>query len=197
MEEIKRILPPPNLPGAHQIENAGAALATLMLLRDILPVTEDAIAAGLRKINWPGRLERLDSTKRVKPYNLPPGWELWYDGGHNDSAGRVLAEQAKEWQAQDGKMLHLVLGMKADKDPAAFINPLLPFIKTLTFIDVSGVGGCIGERDIAPLLQDRPAPELLHAANARAAIDALSRNAAHEPSRILVCGSLYLAEQVY
>ncbi len=195
--EVESPLPKPSLPGAHQIENAGAALATLTLLKDTLPVTEEAIAAGLRKIEWPGRLERLDGAKNIKPYNLPPGWELWYDGGHNDSAGRVLAEQAKEWQTQDGKMLHLVLGMKTDKDPAAFITPLLPFIKTITLIDVSGVGDCIRIRDIAPLLQSRPTPELLHAVNARAAIDALLRHVPHEPSRILVCGSLYLAEQVY
>ena len=52
-----------------------------------------AIAAGLRQIDWPARLQRL--TRGPLAETLPPGWELWLDGGHNPGAGQVLAEAAR------------------------------------------------------------------------------------------------------
>ena len=41
---------------------------------------------GLRRIDWPARLQRL--TRGPLAETLPPGWELWLDGGHNPGAGR-------------------------------------------------------------------------------------------------------------
>ena len=77
-------LPLPSLAGAHQIANAGTALACLEQLSgfDLPPA---AIAAGLRQIEWPARLQRL--SHGPLPAMLPPGWELWLDGGHNPAAG--------------------------------------------------------------------------------------------------------------
>ena len=85
-------LPLPSLPGAHQIANAGIALACMEQL-DGFSLPETAIAAGLRRIDWPARLQRLTSGPLVE--TLPSGWELWLDGGHNPVAGQVLAEAAR------------------------------------------------------------------------------------------------------
>ena len=84
-------LPLPSLPGAHQIVNAGIALACLERL-DGFSLPETALAAGLRHIDWPARLQRL--TRGPLAETLPSGWELWLDGGHNPGAGQVLAEAA-------------------------------------------------------------------------------------------------------
>ena len=48
-------LPLPNLPGAHQIDNAGAALAALRHLG----ATEDACRAAMENVFWPARMQRL------------------------------------------------------------------------------------------------------------------------------------------
>src|SRR6185312_12992442 len=51
-------LPLPSLPGVHQIANAGIAIACLEHLSGaVLPQT--AIAEGLRRVDWPARLQRL------------------------------------------------------------------------------------------------------------------------------------------
>ena len=48
---------------------------------------------GLAQVEWPARLQRL--TRGPLAERLPPGWELWLDGGHNESAGAALADFAR------------------------------------------------------------------------------------------------------
>lgn len=98
---VHDLLPRPNLLGVHQIENAGAALATLETIKGQFPVSLENRAKGLTNIRWPGRLERITSGPLATL--LHGDWELWVDGGHNDSAGQALGAQAQNWQAQDGK----------------------------------------------------------------------------------------------
>ena len=88
-------LPMPSLPGAHQIANAGLAIACLEQLRS-LSLPPEAIAAGLRRIEWPARLQRLTRGPLVEL--MPPGWELWLDGAHNQAGGEALAAMAESWQ---------------------------------------------------------------------------------------------------
>jgi dihydrofolate synthase/folylpolyglutamate synthase len=88
-------LPLPSLPGAHQLANAGTAIACLeQLAGGSLSAT--AIADGLRHIDWPARLQRLQRGPLVEI--LPRGWELWLDGGHNPAAGEVLGAAAAGWR---------------------------------------------------------------------------------------------------
>ena len=51
-------LPLPSLAGAHQIANAGTAIACLEQLAG-LDIGRETIAQGLRQIDWPARLQRL------------------------------------------------------------------------------------------------------------------------------------------
>src|SRR5262249_30234496 len=80
----ERRLPLPALPGAHQVSNAGAALACLPLLQGFR-IDASAQTRGMTEVEWPARLQRL--TKGPLARSLPAGWELWLDGGHNESAG--------------------------------------------------------------------------------------------------------------
>jgi dihydrofolate synthase/folylpolyglutamate synthase len=50
--------PAPNLFGAHQIWNAGAALAVIKSVQDKLKISDAAIATGLTSIYWPGRMQQ-------------------------------------------------------------------------------------------------------------------------------------------
>jgi len=99
-----RGLPPLALAGAHQRRNA--ALARRALER--MGVGEAAIAAGLGGVKWPGRMERLSPTVIV-------------DAAHNEEGARALAaawpDGEDEWT--------LVLGVVADKDARAIVQPLV------------------------------------------------------------------------
>ncbi len=104
-------LPAPSLPGAHQIDNAGIAIAALRA--SSLALAGRAYGAGVASAQWPARLQRL--TGRLAAA-LPEGWELWLDGGHNPGAGLVLAEHLAGWSDRPA---HLIIGMKQAKDSAA------------------------------------------------------------------------------
>lgn len=79
-------LPPPALPGGHQFGNAAAALAALQAVSDRLPVTAEAVAAGLAQVRLPGRLQRLPG---------PVEWVL--DVAHNRDSVACLVRTLEAW----------------------------------------------------------------------------------------------------
>ncbi|GJL85617.1 MAG: bifunctional folylpolyglutamate synthase/dihydrofolate synthase [Micavibrio sp.] len=191
-------LPLPNLEGAYQIDNAGAALAALKIIENTHPLTPSAPPLGLGKITWGARLQHFSVQDLKKAsFDLPEGWELWLDGGHNDRAGYALSQQAALWEQKDDKPLHIVLGMKTDKNPAAFLTPLLPYVESLSLVDIGGVGGSLKTTDICPFLKKYHISAFYEAGNVREAVRHIVQNNERSFARILVCGSLYLAEQVY
>ena len=124
-------LPLPSLPGAHQIANAGTAIACLECLPAAV-VAPAALAEGLRRIEWPARLQRLTRGPLV---DMMPGWELWLDGGHIPSAGEVLGAAVAGWR---DRPLHLVVGMLNTKDSAGFLAPLAPHVQSLEAVTIPG-----------------------------------------------------------
>lgn len=163
-------LPPPTLPGQHQMHNAALAVAMLRH-QDAVVVSPDAMAQGIRAATWPARLQRLS------PGPLTGGREVWLDGGHNPSAGEALQRHFA------GKPVHLIIGMLANKDPAAIIEPLAKEISSLTAV---------------------PVPE--HEHHETAAYGRRAQSAADVPAAlaalpedgvpVLIAGSLYLAGEV-
>lgn len=188
-------LPAPNLTGAHQIANAGTALAALHLMQGITPVTPEAMAKGLRHVYWPARLEKLDP-QPFRNTGLTEEWELWYDGGHNDSAGLALAAQAAAWTEGGDKDLHIILGMKADKDPQAFLTPLLPFARSLTVTHVNDIGPCITADQVGSFTQHLALHFFGQHNDLASAIRNITSVYPDQGGRILICGSLYLAEKI-
>lgn len=188
--------PAPNLLGPHQFWNAGAAIAALKS-QPHLVIPEAAISAGLQQAVWPGRLERI--TRGRVAASLPAGWELWYDGAHNDSCGEVLAQQAAEWaQVEPRHPLHVVTAMLRSKDPAVCLGPVLPYACSLsTFSFANGpydqTGPVFGPEDLADVLRNsytdvRSYPSLA------AAVSALTGR--HPAGRILVTGTLYAYKEL-
>jgi dihydrofolate synthase / folylpolyglutamate synthase len=180
-------LPPPSLPGAHQIANAGTAIACLEQLEDF-PLPPEAIASGLRRIEWPARLQRLTCGPLVEL--MPPGWELWLDGGHNPGAGAVLAEFVAGWH---DRPVFLVVGMLNTKDSAGFLGSLAPHAQALAAVTIPG--------EQNPLPAEAIATAAFSAglvASTAASVDAAIGNFSSRPSpgRILICGSLHLAGKV-
>ncbi|MEL7691309.1 folylpolyglutamate synthase/dihydrofolate synthase family protein [Citromicrobium bathyomarinum] len=118
-------MPLPALPGVHQAENATLAIAMLRH-QDRVSVSRDAMAQGLRTANWPARLQRLPASP------LTGAREVWVDGGHNPSAGEALARHFA------GQRFHLILGMLANKDRRALVDPLADSIASITAVPVPG-----------------------------------------------------------
>jgi dihydrofolate synthase / folylpolyglutamate synthase len=177
-------LPRPSLPGLHQIANAGIALACLEELEGFL-LSEAAIAAGLRRIDWPARMQRL--TRGPLAETLPPGWELWLDGGHNPGAGQVLAAAARGWR---DRPLYVVLGMLNTKDAGGFLVPLAPHAQALYALTIPGEENALAASRIAETARALgiTADET---GSAEAALRAVTRR--EGPARVLICGSLHLA----
>ena len=171
------ILPAPGLIGAHQVENAAIAIAALRQSGLDVP---DAAYGGIAHAEWPARMQRLHHLAA----ELPAGWELWLDGGHNPGAGLVLAEQARRWA---DRPLHLVVGMKQSKDAAEFLRPLLPLVTSITAVSEPGQHLALPVEAIIAASGGvaRPGPTVA------AALAGLPRGGT--PARVLICGSLYLA----
>jgi dihydrofolate synthase/folylpolyglutamate synthase len=173
-------LPQASLPGVHQIENAGLAIAALRASG--LPLPTQAYA-GVAEAVWPARLQRLQGSLAAL---LPPGFELWLDGGHNEGAGLILAEQMRAW---NDLPVHLIVGMKQGKNAAAFLHPLLPLAASVWAVREPGQHLAVDVDFIAQAScgAARPGPDVA---------GALRQLASHSPGRILICGSLYLAGEV-
>ena len=178
-------LPLPSLIGAHQIINAGTAIACLERLRGFA-IGPEAIAAGLRHIDWPARLQRLTRGALVDEL---PGWEVWLDGGHNPLAGEVLAAVAAGWR---DRPLFLVVGMMNTKDAAGFLAPLAPYAEMLVAVTIPGEKNAL------------PADALVAAARSvgiaahreDSIVSAIRDLARRGSGRALICGSLYFAGRV-
>ena len=185
ISDEKISLPHPGLIGPHQIMNCGAALAALHMIPGIVTPDLDAMRQGVRHAHWPGRLQQV-APKGYQEY------DIYFDGGHNDSAGQALADQAALWQAQDGRPLYMIAGIKADKDAAAFFAPLSPYINDLIHVPVPGVGPCLSATDMTAAAHI----DGVKTADSIAQALAMIKTAHPGPARILICGSLYLAEQI-
>ncbi len=177
-------LPLPVLPGRHQIDNAALAVATLDRL-DAFPLSEAQLRRGLQQIDWPARLQRLTRGPLVSL--LPPGAELWLDGGHNEAAGKVLADWAADTA---GRPLDLVVGMLSTKEPERFLAPLAPHARRLRAIAIpreplSLTAEAVAEAGRRAGFKDVKACE--------SASEAIRDLAQQDAARVLISGSLYLA----
>ena len=178
-------LPLPILPGLHQIQNAGIALAALRHLG----CDEAACTAGLTQAVWPARMQRL----RIGPLaNLAnaSGAELWLDGGHNPAAGAALALVLRSLPKRP---THMICGMLNTKDVDGYLAPLAEVAISLTGVSIPG------EANTLPA--DQTAQAARHVGLAGRAADtvteALQAILADDPhARVLICGSLYLAGAV-
>ena len=164
-------LPLPMLPGAHQAANAALAVAMLRHQEQV-HVSPEAMAAGIRAARWPARLQALGKGPLTA---LVPDHSVWLDGGHNPDAGQAIS------RFFDGQRLHLILGMLANKNPRALVEPLQDRIASLRIVEVPGHESHSAQVFGAPA-----------AANVEEALRALPADGLP----VLIAGSLYLAGDV-
>jgi dihydrofolate synthase / folylpolyglutamate synthase len=186
-EDVLLDLPMPALPGPHQIANAGNAIAVLRALKDER-ITEDHIAAGLRTVSWPARLQHLRGG--ALSGLLPQASELWLDGGHNADAGVALAEALK---AMPKKPLVVIWGMLNTKDATQFFRPLAKLADYVVTLAIPDEINAIPAALLANTVNALGTP----ASVAESIVNAVRQASSLRPAaRILICGSLYLAGHV-
>lgn len=99
-----------NLRGPYQYKNAACALAALEA--SDLKIPQKAIEAGLKNVDWPGRVEVV----RKSPLII-------LDAAHNPDGALALAAALREFRY---RRLFLVLGIMADKDIGGILKKLVP-----------------------------------------------------------------------
>lgn len=174
----------PALAGAHQVANAGTAIACIENLPGFV-LSEQQMEAGLTSVRWPARLQRLAEGSLAAL--LPPSAELWLDGGHNEGAGRELAL----WIRQQAKKVHLVCGMQTTKDVSAFLTPMAPYVSSLVGVAIEGSEQSRQAADISASAREAGIKSMF-AYNIKNAIEHIVKNNDNDII-ILVCGSLLLA----
>jgi dihydrofolate synthase/folylpolyglutamate synthase len=181
-------LPQPALAGRHQWMNAATAL-TLLDVGGDFKIDDDAVRRGIASVEWPGRLQRLKHGPLVDL--LPPGWELWLDGAHNDSGAEALAAQTAAWR---DRLLDLIVGIRGDRIPAEILGPLAPDVARLRSVVTPGDPVSIPADTLAAAARDCGIRDAEPMASLAAAVESLID--APGPRRILICGSLYLVGAV-
>jgi len=176
-------LPRPALPGAHQVSNAGMAIAALRTSG----FGEAAYEAAMTRVEWPARMQRL----RIGPLVEAAGEaELWLDGGHNPAAGVALTDLLCTLPSRP---THLICGMLKTKDADGYLRPLAGAVESLVAVPVPGEDNTLPAEAMA-----RVASRVgIRASTAPDVSAALERIVADEPrARVTVCGSLHLAGAV-
>jgi dihydrofolate synthase / folylpolyglutamate synthase len=183
-------LPAPKLYGRHQFENAGAAIAALRVSGLKLPPA--AFEAGMTRVDWPARMQRLSHGRLAAL--TPPDSELWLDGGHNADGGQAVAAALADLEERVSRPLVLIVGMLATKDAAGFLKNFSGLArrvitvpihqdKTVPAAELADIAGNIG---IPALARD----------DVESAIVVAGKLDLHPAPRILITGSLYLAGEV-
>jgi dihydrofolate synthase / folylpolyglutamate synthase len=169
------------LAGAHQRQNAAVALALVdVLAARGVTLPDAALAAGLRAVRWPGRLEEV------------PGRPLLLlDGAHNPDGVEVLRTALDTQYA--GRRVHLVFGAVREKAVGQMLERLLPRMASATFTPLDTPRSLPPEayleasRALCPEVAIAPTP---------AQAVGLARGRAGPEEVVLVAGSLYLVGAV-
>lgn len=196
-----------NMVGMHQMYNIGAAIGAYRIIMgdafDPMILSPDAIEKPLCKINWPGRLQRLENHSFNKL--IPNTNEIFIDGGHNDSAGTMIAKQLEHWNhsgnhsenhwrdhlSDNGaiKPIHLIVGMVNRKNPAEFLTPLIPHVESITITTIPEEPDSYDIDSLKKLIEPLGFKNIKTAPDPKSAMMNLRDI---EDSRLLITGSLYL-----
>ena len=176
-------LPLPKLIGAHQVQNAGIALATLRYLGKDSSSYDEAMLNA----DWPARMQKLKNGPLI---TLAPDAEIWLDGGHNKAAGHALSEAISRLQS---RKLFLIVGMLNTKDVMGYMQPLLNKSSDLYGVSIPGEAATMSAQETVDIAKDVGFKAIV-SENVESAIKDIVKY--NHNARILICGSLYLAGNI-
>ena len=100
--------------GGHQAANAAAAVAAAELMQDQgFRIAQEAIAEGLAKARWPGRMQVVNTQPLIV-----------VDSAHNPAGAQILSRAMLE--LDDYRRLYLVFGVLRDKNWRQMLDLLGP-----------------------------------------------------------------------
>ncbi len=161
--------------GDHQRSNAALAAATVRMLRFLLPVSDEQLAAGFASVQWPGRLQLLRRGNQL----------LLLDGAHNRDG--VAALRAALERHFPGRPPVLVLGMLADKEWRRMARDLAPAASRVITVPVDSPRS-VAAADLRAACMESGVPRPVRAVGS---LPEALRACASDPF-VLVTGSLYL-----
>ncbi len=166
--------------GRHQVENAVVAvLAAEALAEAGFGITRDAIAGGLARAHWPGRLQVVGRDPLVI-----------LDGAHNPAGSQALARSLRDLLGEGGhRRLGLVVGLLRDKDLRGVLEPLLSLAESVV-VTRGRSERFRGAEEIAAVVRDLGCEPTL-AADVTEALQK-ARAWALSADVVCLCGSLYL-----
>jgi dihydrofolate synthase/folylpolyglutamate synthase len=183
-------LPAPKLYGRQKYENAGAAIAALRVSGLKLPNT--AFEAGMTRVEWPARMQRLAQGKLAAL--APPESELWLDGGHNADGGQAVAAALADLEERVPRPLVLIVGMLSTKDSAGFLKNFSGLARKVITVPIHQ-DKTVPAAQLAEVAADIGIPSLARD-SLESAIAAVGKLDLEPAPRILITGSLYLAGEV-
>lgn len=110
------------LAGTYQVINAALALEAVEALRNLgYSLTEEQVRKGMKEAFWRGRFSVIHKNPVVV-----------IDGAHNPAAAKVLKDSLETYF--QGKDLHFIIGVFADKDYQSVISMTAPLAKHIITI---------------------------------------------------------------
>lgn len=184
----------PRLHGAHQIANAGLAVAALRAAG--LGLSDAILSDGISSACWPARLQRLTYGPLVDLAREMLGEEpeIWLDGGHNPHAARAVSAAMAGFEERSSKPLIMISGMQANKDASGYFSAFTGLASKLYAVaaDYDGVASA----DEVEKAARAAGLDAVAAASVEDALRSVGAQKNSEPPRLLISGSLYLAGEV-
>ena len=177
-------LPRPNLPGDHQIQNAGAALTALRYLG----CSDASFDGAVTGVQWPARMQRLKTGPLVDAAGT---CELWLDGGHNPAGGTAVAATLS---ALPQRPTHLICGMINTKDVSGYMRPLAHVAQSIQCVTIPDEPNSFDASVLADAAENAGFTDATTATSVSLAVEKIAQ--ADPTARILICGSLYLAGHI-
>jgi dihydrofolate synthase/folylpolyglutamate synthase len=180
-------LPLPSLMGPHQVDNAGLAVRAAVLMQPAL--SDDEIGKGVASAQWPARMQFITQGPLAAQVRAGGG-ELWIDGGHNVHAGLALAATLAQLRTRAPKPVIAICGMLGTKDGAGFFGAVADQIDGVVTAPIPSSRAALDPQDLAAIANAQG----LRAVAAHSLTEAISFALMQaKASRIIICGSLYLA----
>ena len=166
----------------YQARNAALARKVFKVL-EIPGIDENVCRAGIRKVSWPGRMEKAAP-------------DVWLDGAHNPGGIRAFIQAVKEQTKKEFRQIHLLFAAVEDKDYREMIRMLcnqLP-ITRVTVVHLKDERGAAQELLADQFRQAGCMQVKAYKTAAKALEAALSHR--KEGDRLYVVGSLYLIGEI-
>lgn len=165
----------------YQVMNAALAVKTIQVLKDQIPVSLEALKAGMAKTRWQGRME-----------TVLPG--VIVDGAHNEDGVEKFVETAEHFQKEFP--LTLLFSAVDDKDYTDMIRTICTRIR-FRHVIVTQVGGYrkVPVEELAEIFREDGVPEVEAIEDVPAAFERAVKEKG-EDGMLFCVGSLYLVGEI-